>query len=196
MIDLSAIKNVPVQNTAESISVWGYVGFGLIMLIPVVIFLFIVFKGRISAFLKKKMNPGRFFFAVFHYPNGRKDVIPAVLNDEGFIRFKGGLYMINKDAFNFYKPDLLSSDIASQEWFVGNSVPISFIEPVKPKVEKDVTELQMCAADVVDVAMSNKWMKEIIQGAKERILLLISVLLNVVIIIILIVLKYSESVPK
>lgn len=186
MIDLSKVQNVQAQSAVSSeIGVWGYVGFGLIMLVPVVIFLFIAFKGRISAFLKRKLNPGRFFFAVFHYPNGRKDVIPAVLGNEEILRFKGGTYMIDKNAFNFYKPDLLSSDIASQEWFVGDPRPIKFVDGAYEQ-----------NSDVVDVAMSNKLMKEIIQGAKERILLLISVLLNVVIIIILIVLKYSESVPK
>lgn len=186
VVDLSRIPvSVPVQSVDPVISVWGYLGFGLIMLFPVVIFLFIAFRHRIGAFFMKKLNPGRFFFAVFHYPNGRKDVIASVLNNEGFIKFKGGTYMVDKDAFNFYKPDLLSSDIASQEWFSGDPRPIRFIGG---KYEQ--------SSDVIDVAMSNKWMKEIIQGARERILLLISVALNVVIIIILIVLKYSESVPK
>lgn len=187
VLDLSNVvaAKLPVQSVEPVISVWGYVGFGCIILVPVVIFLFIAFRNRIKAFFMKKMNPGRFFFAVFRYPNGRKDVVPCVLNNEGLVKFKGGTYIIDNDAFDFYKPDLLSSDIASQEWFIGDPRPIRFVDG---KYEQ--------TSDVVDVAMSNKWMKEIIQGAKERILLLISVALNVVIIIILIVLKYSEGVPK
>ena len=187
VVDLSRVPvNLPVKEAASaSISVWGYVGFGLIMLAPVVITLFFFYRSRIKAFFLSKLHRERFFFAVFRYPNKQKVVIPSVIGKHDMIRYDNKSYSVNKDAFTFEKKDLLSPTVAFQEWFVNNPCPIIFNAD---KYEQN--------SETVDASMSNKFLQEMIQGAKERILLLVIVVLEAVILVFLLYSKYAAGVPK
>jgi hypothetical protein len=188
VVDLSRVPvQLPVvkEVASASIGVWGYVGFGLIMLLPVVITLFFFYRNRIKAFFLSHLHKDKFFYAVFRYPNKQKVSIPVTIGKHDMIRYDNKSYSVNKDAFTFEKRDLLSPTVAYQEWFVNNPCPIIF---GADKYEQN--------SETVDASMSNKFLQEMIQGAKERLLLIVMVVLEAVILVFLLYSKYAGGVPK
>jgi hypothetical protein len=189
VVNLSAVPVQLAKNTVPvssvPISVWGYVGFACIMLTPVFITLSFFYRNRIKAFFLSKLKKEKFFYAVFRYPNKQKVTIPAVIGVDNTIKYAGGTYMIQEDAFTFEKKDLLSPTVAYQEWFKGDPRPIVHTKGEYSQNDKTINEV-----------MNNKFIQELAQGKAEKLIMIISLLLNIVILVFLIYSKYAGGVPK